>query len=154
MVNATFTYSVGADRFYDEEKSSAGDMNVYNTSKNTLKSWTMNPGVDRGYPRAMYYGWGSNSIITNRYVHDASFLRLSALNISYRLPKRLFGSSIVDAIDLTFQATNLFTWTKYPGMDPQGNFSTSYSAFYNMGIDYSSYPSARTYNVGIKITLK
>ena len=51
-------------------------------------------GVDRGYPRAMYYGWGSNSIITDRYVHDASFLRLSALNISYRLPKRLFGSSI------------------------------------------------------------
>lgn len=154
MVNATFTYSVGADRFYDEEKSSAGDINSYNVSKNVLKSWTMNPGVDRGYPRAMYYGWGSNSIITDRYVHDASFLRLSALNISYRLPKRLFGSSIVDAIDLTFQATNLFTWTKYPGMDPQGNFSTSYSAFYNMGIDYSSYPSARTYNVGIKITLK
>ena len=88
-------HSVGADRFYDEEKNSAGDMNVYNTSKNVLKSWTMNPGVDRGYPRAMYYGWGSNSIITDRYVHDASFMRLSALNISYRLPRRLFGSSIV-----------------------------------------------------------
>ena len=44
MVNATFTYSVGADRFYDEEKSSAGDINSYNVSKNVLKSWTMNPG--------------------------------------------------------------------------------------------------------------
>ena len=39
-------------------------------------------------------------------------------------------------------------------MDPQGNFSTSYSAFYNMGIDYSTYPSARTSNFGIKLTLK
>jgi len=39
-------------------------------------------------------------------------------------------------------------------MDPQGNFSTTYSAFYNMGIDYSTYPSARTYNFGIKLTLK
>ena len=154
MVNATFTYSVGADRFYEEEMNSAGNIYLFNVSKSVLKSWTMNPGVDRGYPRAMYYGWGDNSLISDRYVHDASFVRLSAFNVSYRFPKRLFGSSIVDAIDLTFQATNLFTWTKYPGMDPQGNFRTTNSAFYNMGVDYSTYPSARTYNVGIKITLK
>lgn len=153
MVNATFTYSVGADRFYDEEKNSAGDMNVY-IHQERVEVLDDESGCGSGVPRAMYYGWGSNSIITDRYVHDASFMRLSALNISYRLPRRLFGSSIVNAIDVTFQATNLFTWTKYPGMDPQGNFSTSYSAFYNMGIDYSSYPSARTYNLGIKITLK
>ena len=63
-------------------------------------------------------------------------------------------NSILNAVEFTFQATNLFTWTKYPGMDPQGNFSTTYSAFYNMGIDYSTYPSARTYNFGIKLTLK
>ncbi|MDR2129756.1 MAG: TonB-dependent receptor [Odoribacteraceae bacterium] len=153
MVNATFVYSVGADRLWDEEKNSAGDINVFNASKEILKTWTLMPGVDRGYPRAMYYGWGTNSIITDRYIHDASFLRLSALNINYRLP-RPFGASLVHAIDLTFQATNLFTWTKYPGMDPQGNFSTTYSAFYNMGVDYSYYPSARTYNIGLKITLK
>lgn len=154
MLNAVFSYSVGGDRFWDEEKNSSGDMNVYNTSNRILDSWTVNPGVNASYPRAMYYGWGSNSIITDRYIHDASYLRMTALNLSYRLPKHLYKNSILNAVEFTFQATNLFTWTKYPGMDPQGNFSTTYSAFYNMGIDYSTYPSARTYNFGIKLTLK
>ena len=154
MLNAVFSYSVGGDRFWDEEKNSSGDMNVYNTSNRILDSWTVNPGVNASYPRAMYYGWGSNSIITDRYIHDASYLRMTALNLSYRLLKHLYKNSILNAVEFTFQATNLFTWTKYPGMDPQGNFSTSYSAFYNMGIDYSTYPSARTYNFGIKLTLK
>lgn len=154
MLNAVFSYSVGADRLWEEEKNNSGDMNVYNTSNAILDSWTLNPGVNTSYPRAMYYGWGNNNVITDRYIHDASFLRMTALNLSYRLPNHLYRNSILNAVDLTFQATNLFTWTKYPGMDPQGNFSTSYSAFYNMGIDYSTYPSARTYNFGIKITLK
>lgn len=154
MVNAVFSYSVGADRFWDEEMNSSGDLNVYNTSNRVLESWTMNPGVNTSYPRAMYYGWGQNAIKTDRYIHDASYLRMTALNFSYRLPKHLYKNSILNAVDFTFQATNLFTWTKYPGMDPQGNFSTYNSAFYSMGIDNSTYPSARTYNFGIKITLK
>lgn len=154
MVNAVFSYSVGADRFWDEEKSSSGDLNSYNVSNRVLNSWTLNPGVNKNYPRAMYYGWGANSIITDRYIHNASYLRMTALNLSYRLPKHLYKKSILNSVEFTFQATNLFTCTKYPGMDPQGNFSTSYSAFYNMGIDYSTYPSARTYNFGVKLTLK
>ena len=85
MLNAVFSYSVGGDRFWDEEKNSSGDMNVYNTSNRILDSWTVNPGVNASYPRAMYYGWGSNSIITDRYIHDASYLRMTALNLSVYL---------------------------------------------------------------------
>ena len=39
MLNAVFSYSVGGDRFWDEEKNSSGDMNVYNTSNRILDSW-------------------------------------------------------------------------------------------------------------------
>lgn len=154
MLNAVFSYSVGGDRFWENEKKTSGDMNAYNTSNRILDSWTVNPGKNASYPRAMYYGWGENSIITDRYIHDASYLRMTALNLSYRLPNHLYKNSILNAVEFTFQATNLFTWTKYPGMDPQGNFSTTYSAFFSMGVDYSTYPSARTYNLGIKLTLK
>ncbi|MDR2413389.1 MAG: TonB-dependent receptor, partial [Odoribacteraceae bacterium] len=144
MINASFVYSVGNDRLWNEEMESAGDINVFNSLREILKTWTLMPGVDRGFPRAMYYGWGHNDIVSDRYIHDASFLRLSALNVNYRFPRHLFGGRAIQGVDLTLQATNLFTWTKYPGMDPQGNFSTAYSAFYNMGVDYSYYPSART----------
>lgn len=154
MFNATFSYSVGADRLWQEEQNNAGDINSYNRTNKVLDSWIMNPGVNTSYPRASYYGRGGNNIITDRYIHDASYLRLTALNLSYRLPSHLYKNSMLNAVEFTFQATNLFTCTKYPGMDPQGNFSTSYSAFYSMGIDNSTYPSARTFNFGVKITLK
>ena len=38
-------------------------------------------------------------------------------------------------------------------MDPQGNFQYAPSALYGMGYDYSTYPAARTYNVGLKFTI-
>lgn len=154
MLNAVFSYAVGGERYWNQEQLSAGDINTMNTSSNVLDSWTMNPGVNIGFPRTMYYGYGGNSMITDRYIHDASYLRMSALNLNYRLPKSLLGNSIVDAVDFSFQVTNLFTWTKYPGMDPQGNFRAGDRSLYAMGVDYSTYPSARTFNFGIKITLK
>ncbi len=151
-INATFNYSYGNKRLWEDEKSKAGDINVFNRSNRVLESWTMNPGSD--FPRVTYYGRGGNNIFCDRYLHDASFLRLSSLNLNYRLPKRLLGNGILDAIEFTFQASNLFTLTSYPGMDPQGNFSTSNIALYGMGVDYSTYPQAKTFNMGIKFTFK
>ena len=64
-------------------------------------------------------------------------------------------------IELSLSASNLFTITKYPGFDPQGNFSTTGSSYsandvitIGQGIDRSIYPSARVYNVGLKFTFK
>ena len=80
-------------------------------------------------------------------------MRLCALNLSYKFPVEWFRKSVVKGIELTFQATNLFTITKYPGMDPQGNFKAS-AGLYGYGTDYSTYPSAKTFNVGVKVTIK
>lgn len=154
MVNATFAYSVGADRFWFEEMKSTGDISTFNISNIALKSWIFNPGVNTAYPRVTYSNLGANGIYTDRFIHDASYLRLTALNLSYRLPKQWFKNTIIGSVDFTFQATNLFTWTNYPGMDPQGNFSLDNATLYSMGMDYSNYPAARTYNFGIKLTLK
>lgn len=71
--------------------------------------------------------------------------------MSYRLPEKWFKKFLVKGIEATFQATNLFTVTPYPGMDPQGNFSsTSNVALNGFGTDYSTYPAARTFNFGLK----
>lgn len=152
MLNLTFTYSYGGLRYWEAEKSAAGGINVYNSHNMVLDSWTMGNGGS--FPHVDYYGRGDNGRFSNRFLHDASYLRLSSMNLSYRLPQEWFGKSLVQGVEATFQATNLFTCTKYPGMDPQGNFSTSNMALYGMGVDYSTYPSAKTFNVSLKITLK
>ena len=153
MANLTFTYSLGGKRYWAEEASTFGGTNVYNAPNIILDSWTMK-GESAKYPVVTHYGVGQNSVFTNRWLHDASYLRLSALNISYRLPQKWFENTLIKGIEATFQATNLFTVTKYPGMDPQGNFSASGNmALYGLGADYSTYPAARTFNFGLKFTI-
>ena len=107
-------------------------------------------------------------VFTDSYLFDASFIRLNALNINYRLPRHWFDKKFLSSVDLAFQASNLLTITKYPGFDPQGNFgSTDMSARYEIGtrspseligvgagIDYSTYPTTMSFSLGLKLTFK
>lgn len=156
---AVFTYSYGAKRmwYYQYEKTSGvGTYNVYNS---IFDSYNFKGG-DALFPRLAYAGTVANALC-DLYIHDASFLRMNSLNLNYRLPTNWFTGTFVNNVELSFSASNLFTITKYPGFDPQGNFgSTSTSATANdvitvaQGVDYSTYPSARTYSLGIKFTFK
>ncbi len=150
MFNMTFSYGLGGKRYWVAEASKFGGVNVYNAPTFILDSWTMNQSGK--YPVSTHYGMGQNSTFSNRWLHDASYLRLTALNVSYKLPQKWFRKFLVKGIEASFQATNLFTITKYPGMDPQGNFNSP-TALYGVGYDYSSYPPARTYNFGLKFTI-
>ena len=156
MANLTFSYSLGGKRYWVEESSTFGGTNSYNAPNIVKASWTV-VGANASYPVVTHYGAGGNSVFTNRWLHDASYLRLSALNLSYRLPQKWFKKTVIKGVEATFQATNLFTVTKYPGMDPQGGFVTSSAdnayALYGMGSDYSTYPAAKTFNFGLKFTI-
>ena len=151
MFNMTFSYGIGGKRYWVDEASKFGGVNVYNAPTFILDSWTMTQSGK--YPVSTHYGMGQNSTFSNRWLHDASYLRMTAINVSYKLPQKWFRKFLIKGIEASFQATNLFTITKYPGMDPQGNFQYAPSALYGMGYDYSTYPAARTYNVGLKFTI-
>ena len=156
---AVFTYSYGAKRmwYYQYEKTSGvGTYNMYNS---IFDSYNFK-GNDALFPRLAYAGTVANAL-SDLYIHDASFLRMNSLNLNYRLPQNWFTGTFVNNIEFSFSASNLFTITKYPGFDPQGNFgSNPTSATANdvitvaQGVDYSTYPSARTYSIGIKFTFK
>lgn len=156
---AVFTYSYGAKRmwYYQYEKTSGvGTYNMYNS---IFDSYNFK-GSDALFPRLAYAGTVANAL-SDLYIHDASFLRMNSLNLNYRLPQNWFTGTFVNNIEFSFSASNLFTITQYPGFDPQGNFgSNPTSATANdvitvaQGVDYSTYPSARTYSIGIKFTFK
>ena len=154
MFNATFTYSYGADRLWNQPMSDAGYIGNYNQSNLIAgQSATLYSPWEAKMPRMTMYGDGGNGTFSDFWLYDASYVRLSALNISYRLPNKIFKDFLVQGIDITFQATNLFTLTKYPGFDPQGNW-TSTSIGTGMGVDNSLYPAAKNYNLGVKFTFK
>jgi hypothetical protein len=84
---------------------------------------------------------------TGRYVSDASYIRLKQLNISYMLPSKVTDVLKMKQIRLFANATNLITWTKYTGVDPEvvlNNNQDDLSA-------YGVYPVGKQYTAGINI---
>lgn len=154
MVNTTFTYAYGNKRLWKQPLDDVGYVGNYNHSNLIAgQSATLLNPFEATMPRMTHYGDGANSTFSDFFLYDASYIRLNALNISYRLPEKIFGNKLIQGINFTFQATNLFTITKYPGFDPQGNWSSS-AIGSGMGVDNSYYPSAKIYNLGAKFTFK
>lgn len=83
------------------------------------------------------------------YVQNGSFLRFKNLQIGYTVPaKKLFGpNSGFSKLRVYVSATNLFTITKYTGLDPEVSQETD--TFSAPGVDRGIYPSPRQYLLGI-----
>ncbi|KAA6333192.1 TonB-dependent receptor SusC, partial [termite gut metagenome] len=110
----------------------------YNASAALLNSWTEEnpsntlPGL-ANIANDRYY-----SFLDSRYVEDASFLRLKNITLGYtvKLP------SVAAQLRVFASGQNLFVFTGYKGYDPE----------VSRGIDLGTYPTARTFSVGTRIT--
>lgn len=74
------------------------------------------------------------------WLEDASFIKLKNISLSYRIPRRALKFA---SVQLSVSAQDLFTITRYKGMDPE--VYTSYD-----GLDYGAYPIPRTITFGAK----
>lgn len=89
---------------------------------------------------------------TDFCVFDASYWKIQNVNLDYRLPQiwinktKIFSNVIVSA-----SVNNVYTFTDYPGPSPE---SFSSNMIQGNSIDYSTYPQSRSFNFGIKVTLK
>lgn len=155
-IGCTFTYSWGNKRLWQMPMSDVGYTGNYNQSNKIagMSAVLNSPYLQTTMPNATPYGDGDNGTFSDYWLYDASYIRLNSLNVNYRLGKEYFGNSIIDNIEFSFQAGNLFTLTRYPGFDPQGNFSTGTSMTSTQGLDYSTYPAAITLNLGVKVTFR
>ncbi len=87
--------------------------------------------------------------ISDRFLEDASFLRLKNLTFGYSLPKNLLSKISVKSARVYVQGNNLATWTKYTGYDPEVNTNEQNSL--STGIDRSAYPNAQSFVAGINL---
>lgn len=82
-----------------------------------------------------------NYNVSDRFLEKGDYFRLKNLQIGYSLPKSVLKKSL-ESCRFYFQASNLFTITKYSGFDPE----------VSGGIDYGNYPQSRTFMLGVNIT--
>ncbi|WP_221391175.1 SusC/RagA family TonB-linked outer membrane protein [Dyadobacter sp. NIV53] len=83
--------------------------------------------------------------VSTRYLKDGSFLRLNNLVLGYNLNTTKLGiQKWIQTARISVTGQNLFVWTKYNGYDPEVNNDRSVNGITSYGIDYLSYPKAKT----------
>lgn len=92
---------------------------------------------------------GARNAIKDYYYENSSFLRLRNVNLSYDIA-RVAKIKAIKKLQIVLTGRNLWTVTKYTGMDPEVNSGASNSGF-DRGVDYVSTPNSKTYQVGINV---
>lgn len=92
---------------------------------------------------------GARNSVKDYFFEDASFLRLRNVALGFDVLK-FVKIKYFRKLQLVLTGRNIWTKTKYTGMDPEVNSGASNSAF-DRGVDYVSMPNSKTYQVGLNI---
>ncbi len=114
--------------------------------------WT-GEGTSNTQPRPAWTAKSNNARPSSRFLEDGSYLRLKNVQLGYTLPKKLLDNIGIGNARFYVSATNLFTLTKYSGLDPEMTVSDNSRSEGDIanGIDWGTYPSAMTFMVGVNI---
>lgn len=85
---------------------------------------------------------------STRYLEKGDYLKMANATLSYRLGDIKF----VKAANLFITGQNLFVITKYSGFDPEVNTDKTYNDLPSFGIEYTPYPSARSFTIGVNFS--
>ncbi len=150
-VRAFFYYSYGNDTWNNTRyrMGHGGSRNgVFAMQQEQWTRW-QKPGDITMVPRMSASG-NNASIIPSRFLEDGSFIRLRSLSLGYTLPSALSGKWNISSVRVYAMATNLFTFTKYSGVDPEVNTVATDENV--MGYDQAIAPQPRTIQVGFNIS--
>ena len=150
-LSTQFNYRVDYDVF------NLARLNVESMNSNNNQSEAVNyrwrKEGDGGYgsyiPRALssFYTSNYNTLVSDRFIEDASFLRLNYLQLSYTFDSKLIKKWHLNQLKLYASARNLFCLTKYTGVDPEVSYGSM-----SISTDNANTPAhARAYTFGLNI---
>ncbi len=163
--NPDFTYSMTHNFSYKNfslsfmiQGSQGNDILNYNLTDVTLSNignipvsaylgrWTPETATTASWPKATA-GYTRTWLVSNRYVENGSYMKMKYITLAYDWRKPFRG---IENIHFSLTANNLFTITKYSWFDPDVNAGGTNAAC--PGVDSYSYPSARTFALGVNFT--
>lgn len=119
-----------------------------------LNGWTPS-NTNTNIPRNTQADPGFNRRMSDFYLENGAYFRLRNAQIGYSIPDSILEKINVSKIRLYASATNLFTITDYTGYYPEvgrNGRGASGRAILNTGVDEGSYPTPRTFQVGLQVS--
>ena len=110
-------------------------------------------GTSNEFPRLSWSAAQNNKQPSTRFLEDGSYLRLKNLQVGYSFSNSLLSSMKISSARFFISVQNVFTITKYTGQDPEMGVSSNGAGdgVRAVGIDWGTYPSARTLTVGANL---
>lgn len=139
-LSAGFAYSVG-NKMYNAVRRSMESMSDFTNQLVSVNRRWMNEGQVTDMPRAMYGDPLGNNRFSDRWIEDASYLKLKEVTLSYNF-NFMSGSTVF------VTGENLFTVTNYLGLDPETMYSYDSSL---RGFDYAKVAMPLSFKVGLKV---
>ena len=146
-LNAQFNYRIGNKILNLARLDAEAMINNNNQSQAVNYRWRKEGDVT-SIPRAMYgKGTNYNTLVSDRFVENGSFLRLNYLQLSYSFDPKFVKKAIgLSGLRFYASANNLFCLTKYTGVDPEIGYGS-----YGAATDNGQTPRSKSYTLGITV---
>ena len=145
-LSAIFNYSLGNDVYNYQRALLESGSSFYNQTVAVTNRWKVE-GHETNMPKATYGDPKGNNRFSDRWIEDGSYLRLKDVTLSYKVP---VSASWLQGLTVWCAGSNLLTFSKYLGSDPE--FSFSNNVLYQ-GIDNGLLGQSRSFHLGVKINL-
>lgn len=126
-------------------------------SYDAIRDYWTPTNTDTDIPKVSLDDRNGNRRISTRFLYDGSYLKVRNITLGYDF-KPLIRSNKIGGLRMYVTGQNLFTFTKYPGLDPEiqaNNNDTDgvgISSDFAVGIDWGTVPAPRTMIVGLNLT--
>jgi len=151
-VNAFFNFRYG-NKILNKARMDAENM-LTNNNQSIAVNWRWRTDGDvTDMPRALY-NYGFNSLGSDRYVEDGSFLRFKYLTFAYEVDKKVLKKLKLSQLNFYLTLNNLVTFSKYTGVDPEVsiNMNPSYGLL-GVSTDSNKTPRAQYFTLGFTVSL-
>ena len=143
-LKTSFSYRAGVKVVNSAKMGLEQMFNAYNQSSAVNWRWRKNGDVTN-IPRAMF-DTGYNFLGSDRYVEDASFVRMSYIQLVYNFDKKLLKALGMRRLQLSISGQNLFCWSKYSGTDPEHS-----AGAWGIAYDNSQTPRSKSVTMNINV---
>lgn len=144
-----FQYQLGGDAYYSTmQESASGAIGMSILREMYGNTWTPDR-TDAKYAKLMWMPSAyTNTQANDRYVYSNSYFRLRNITLSYTFEPAWLERLHVSGASVFFTATNLFTITDWPGLDPD---MSATNAYLKTTENKDVYPMSRSFSIGLKL---
>jgi hypothetical protein len=156
-LNANIYFNIGGSIYESSLKRQFSLMTDWNLDPRVMDRW-QKPGDDTKIPKMTLFtaNHGSTTpwINTDLWLQDGSFARLRSLTLAYNLPTAMISKWKLSNAKIMFVATNILTWTKFTGLDPEiaRDFENATDRNMSGSITYLTPPQEKSYSISIYVS--